>query len=513
MRGMGKIVSKAEFRDKIRPELKKENKKIALCHGVFDLVHAGHITHLEQAKEMADILVVSITAAEFVRKGPDRPYFNDEQRLKFLSAIECVDYCMLSEGYTVDDIVEAVEPDYYVKGAEYADEEADVTNNIRPERELVEKHGGQIRYTTGEVFSSTKLINRGLSALPQEVVEFTESFKKKHSTEEILSITEKIKDLKVLVIGDVIIDRYTYCRMQGLMSKDQGYSTRINSDEVHLGGSLAIARHISSFCNNVTLASVIGSEENIYSLLQNELSGKMELKLVRSPEFPTIVKRRYLTRNAKREEYRKIFAVTNIPEKTKYDKESWCELYNYLYKNIENFDVVFICDFGHGLIGHKIISLLEEKSKFIILNCQTNSSNHGKNIITKYHRADRFSLDQEELALAFPEYSDEENEALRMLCEHLHGSGWLTRGSEGAKSCDGTEIDSCPAFTLSVKDTIGAGDAFFSVAGIYSAAGASEEMGLFMGNIAGALGANIVGNRESVEKVDVLKFAGTLLNV
>ena len=64
-----------------------------------------------------------------------------------------------------------------------------------------------------------------------------------------------------------------------------------------------------------------------------------------------------------------------------------------------------------------------------------------------------------------------------------------------------------------MKDTIGAGDAFFAVAGIYAAAGAPAEVGTVMGNIGGALGANIVGNRESVEKVNVLKFGSTLMNV
>ncbi len=511
---MGKIVTKAEFKEKIRPILKADRKKIALCHGVFDLVHAGHITHLEQAKAMADVLVVSITAAEFVRKGPDRPYFNDEQRLKFLSAIEYVDYCMVSEGYTVDDIVEAVEPDYYVKGAEYANEDADVTKNMRPERELVEKHGGTVRYTTGEVFSSTKLINIGLSALPKEVVCFMEDFKKRHNMEEIISLTDKIKDMKVLVIGDVIIDRYTYCRLQGLMSKDAGYSARVNSDEMHLGGSLAIARHLSSFCDNVTLLSAIGNEIEIQELLDKQIADKINTEFVKSEVFPTIIKHRYLTMDAKREEYRKILAVTNIPEKPRYDRKTWESIVEYLKKNIEEFDVVFLCDFGHGLIKNKIRDIVQEKSKYMILNCQTNSSNHGKNIITKYHRADRFSLDQAELGMAFPEVSDDdEDEALRMLCKHLNGKGWLTRGSDGAKSCDDGVIDSSPAFTLSVKDTIGAGDAFYSISGIYAAAGASMETGLFLGNIAGALGANIVGNRESVEKVDVLKFAGTLLNI
>ena len=116
---MAIIVEKEKFRE-IRKQLKQDGKRVILCHGVFDLVHPGHIIHFENAKEMGDILVVSITAAEYVRKGPGRPYFSDEMRLKFLSALACIDYVLLSEGYTVDDIIEAVEPDLYVKGQEYA---------------------------------------------------------------------------------------------------------------------------------------------------------------------------------------------------------------------------------------------------------------------------------------------------------------------------------------------------------------------------------------------------------
>lgn len=85
---MGKIVSKEMFRTQIKPELKREGKTVALCHGVFDLIHPGHIIHLEQAKQMADVLAVSVTAAEYVRKGPGRPYFNDEMRMKVLAALE-----------------------------------------------------------------------------------------------------------------------------------------------------------------------------------------------------------------------------------------------------------------------------------------------------------------------------------------------------------------------------------------------------------------------------------------
>ena len=184
-----------------------------------------------------------------------------------------------------------------------------------------------------------------------------------------------------------------------------------------------------------------------------------------------------------------------------------------LNEMIDEYDAVFLCDFGHGLVDEEVMEIVQKRAKYLILNCQTNSSNKGMNIITKYSRADIFTADQNELNLAFPSYVDSEEVKLKELRRHLNGNGWLTRGARGAWQIDDEEIEKCPAFTLSVKDTIGAGDAFFSLAGIFAAAGAPMEIGTFMGNIGGALGANIVGNRESVEMVNALKFASTLLNI
>lgn len=510
---MGKIVSKDEFRTSVRPALKQENKVIALCHGVFDVVHPGHIIHLEQAKAMGDVLVVSITAAKYVRKGPGRPYFNDEMRMKFLEALECVDYVMLSEGYTVDDIVESVEPDIYVKGEEYARAEDDITGKINEEKALVEKHGGKIQYTTGQTYSSTKLINTAMAGLPEDVLQYVENFKQTYSMKTILEFAEKASSLKILVVGDIIIDKYTYCKVQGLMSKDTGYSVRISSSEEYLGGSIAVARHLASFSDHVTLLSMMGSGTELQERLINELSSQMELQLTTDDTYPTIIKHRYLTRNEKREEYRKVLAVNNIPEKRRYAEAARRQFLDKLEESIANYDAVFLCDFGHGLVDEETMKLVQEKAKFLILNCQTNSTNKGMNIITKYYRADAFALDQQELQLAFPMYIDDEEFAFRKMAEHLHGNGWLTRGALGAYGIKDGEIHDCPAFTLTVKDTVGAGDAFLAVAGLYAAAGASVEVGTFVGNIAGALGANIVGNKDAVEKVNVLKYANTLMNV
>ncbi len=510
---MDKIVSKNDFKVKIRPQLRIQDKKIALCHGVFDLMHPGHIIHLEQAREMADVLVVSVTAAKYVRKGPGRPYFNDEMRMKVLAALECVDYVMLSEGYTADDIIESVEPDIYVKGEEYAKAESDITGKISDEKVLVEKHGGRIEFTTGDVFSSTKLINTAMSGLPDEVRYYMKDFKSRHDMKEIRDYENKIANLKVLVIGDVIIDKYTYCSVQGIMTKDMGYSARLSHSEEYLGGAVAITRHLATFGSEVTLMSIIGNEEEVRLRLFDELADKVQLKLMYSSMFPTIIKHRYLTRNEKREEYKKIFAINNIPENLQCEQEIRKNFKKRLKEKIADYDAVFLCDFGHGLIDKEMINIIQESAKYLVLNCQTNSTNRGLNVITKYKRADVFTLDQQELKLAFPEYAMDEKHSLILLSDHLNGNGWLTRGSKGAFGVYENKIQECPAFTLNVKDTIGAGDAFFAIAGIFAAAGAPIEVGTFIGNIGGALGANIIGNKEAVEKVNVLKYANTLMNV
>lgn len=507
---MGKIITKEQYL-LMKPVL--ADKKVGLCHGVFDLVHPGHLIHFKEAKSVCDVLVVSVTAAKYVRKGPDRPYFDDTMRLEFLEAIECIDFVMLSEGFTPDDIIGCVEPDLYIKGEEYSVPKDDVTGMIDKEAALVRQHGGDIYYTTGQVFSSTKLINKGLSALSQKVMDFSGNFTKRYSMETVKRYSESAKKLKVLVIGDVIMDKYTYCTIQGLMSKDMGYSARYQKKEEYFGGSAAIARQLAVFSDNVTLCSVTGDEKKIYKRFSDELGSLIELELVQSHKIPTIVKHRYLEKDKKRNDLRKILAINNIPEVMERDKAAEGQFLEKIVKITGGFDVVFVCDYGHGLINQNVMSVIQDKAKCLVLNCQTNSTNYGLNIITKYSRADFFTLDQKELKLAYPYYNISEKEALAELARHLNGKGWLTRGSSGAYGIDGSKILECPAFVLDVVDTIGAGDAFFSVAGLFSAAGAPVELGMFMGNIAGALASNITGNKYSIEKADILKYAGTLLNI
>ena len=238
MSTLQKVIAQSDFK-KLRQDFRERNKTVVLCHGVFDLLHYGHIEHLNEAKAQGDILVVSITASKYVNKGPGRPYFNDQQRMSFLANIECVDYVMLSESPTVHDVVENVQPDIYVKGAEYADARNDVNGNISSEQEIVERYGGRIYFTSGEVHSSTKLLNNFFGALPDNVIKESQDMRQKYGANVFDQIRRRIdafSDLNVLVVGDITIDEYVFCKVQGVTRKDFTVSTLYDSSERYTGG-------------------------------------------------------------------------------------------------------------------------------------------------------------------------------------------------------------------------------------------------------------------------------------
>ena len=126
---MNKILSPEDLSKKINL-LKKSKKKIVLCHGVFDLIHLGHIKHFKSAKAFGDYLVVSITANKFIKKGPGRPLLNQQQRLEFLKEIKIIDDVIISSSASAEDIIKIVKPNYYLKGPDYKDNAKDKDNYI-----------------------------------------------------------------------------------------------------------------------------------------------------------------------------------------------------------------------------------------------------------------------------------------------------------------------------------------------------------------------------------------------
>ena len=490
--------------------LREGGQKIVLCHGVFDLLHPGHLAHLQEAKAFGDILVVSITSAPFVNRGPGRPAFSDEMRVYALSALACVDYVLIAPAETALEVIARVKPTFYMKGQEYADAASDVTNNIDREAEEVRKNGGDIRYSGKIVFSSSKLINQHLNVMPAEVKDYAVDFVQRFSFETLRESVDAMKNLKVLVIGDAIVDEFIHSQIQGLTSKGRVISARFIEKEQHLGGSLAIARHVANFAGKVSIATAFGGEEDIRKLLTEKMP-PVDLDLLVQGDGATIIKRRYIEKMGRREEYSKVFACNYIDE----DCLSAVQREDFLSKLeaiLPEFDLVIATDFGHGLIDARTMDLLQDKAPFLAINVQTNSANFGFNLISKYRRADVFCLDEQELRLAFSDRKGDPAPLLRKLSARLGAkAGWLTLGSAGSLGLDADEEHSTPALTLHVKDTTGAGDAFLALASLGARLRLPLPLSSVLGNLAAALTANVLGNAEPVGKPQLLKFAETVL--
>lgn len=125
--------------DALRTLLRAEPCRIVFTNGVFDILHAGHVTYLEEARALGDILVVGLNSDDSVRrlKGPTRPINTQEDRARVLGALRCVDHVIIFDDDTPLAVITALIPDVLVKGGDY-------TRDTVVGADIVEQHGGAV---------------------------------------------------------------------------------------------------------------------------------------------------------------------------------------------------------------------------------------------------------------------------------------------------------------------------------------------------------------------------------
>lgn len=493
--------------------LREQGKRIVQCHGTFDLVHPGHIVHLEEAAGLGDALVVTVTAEKHVNKGPGRPYFNDALRARTLAALEFVDYVVLVPHPAAVEAIEAVRPHVYVKGKEYSSPENDVTGNIRDDVATVGRLGGEVRYLGDVVFSSTRLINRHFDSGNPEVTEFCRSLAARVTPESFASAVADFEGLRVLVVGDAIFDRYTFVKVQGLTSKNRIISGRHLHEETQAGGALAVYRHVKQFAKQARLVSLLGDEPWLEGTLRPYLPAADDAT-VRDGEFVSIIKQRFVEPVSEGKDLSKLFSVNFLTAEAP-SQAVVRRVLDRLEEELRSCDVVLLTDFGHGLMQQEVRDFLQDRAPFLALNCQTNSNNHGFNIISRqYRRADVFSLDEQEMLLSCGHRHIDYVSELDKLRKHLQAkAGWLTRGAVKTIGVNAEgDCAACPPLGDDITDTIGAGDAFFSVMALAAARGLPVDLTTFLGQLAGAQAVKIVGNRDPISKSVLLKSGMALLN-
>ena len=395
-----------------------------------------------------------------------------------------------------------------MKHSSYKQIAEDRTGVISPEEDAVKTVGGRLVVTDEITNSSSKLLKRHLPVVSEEVSDYLDGFAAKYSADDVIRYLENARSLKVLVVGEAIIDEYQYCTAIGKSSKEPTLVVKAGSVERFAGGILAVANHVANFCDHVGIVTFLGTENSQEAFVEEELNSTIERFFFYKTDAPTIVKRRFIDQYFSA----RLFEVYEIDDQelNSADDDRFCAL---LRSQLPQYDLVIVVDFGHGMMSRGAIDLLRSQAPFLALNVQANAGNLGYHTVSAYPRADYISIDEPEIRL---DTRDRRGDLKPMVLELSRKLGCervaITRGSSGCL-CYDTDHGFCeiPALADQVVDRIGAGDAFLTLTALCAAQNAPMEVVGFIGNAAGAQAVKTIGHRNSIQLGPLFKHIRTLL--
>jgi bifunctional ADP-heptose synthase (sugar kinase/adenylyltransferase) len=349
-------------------------------------------------------------------------------------------------------------------------------------------------------FDSAGLINGFFESIPANVQLYMESFRKRFGWRDVSDLLDRMKALKVVVVGDTILDDYCFCRTLGTSSKDPALAVHCESNEMFAGGVLAVANHLANFSDHVSLVTVLGERDSHRDFIESKLNAHVERRFVVQDGAPTTIKRRFVDGYF----VSKLFEVYAMDDSglSPRKEELLTEL---LTDQAGGADLVVVADFGHGAISPRTREHLTELAPFLAVNTQANAGNRGFHTIGSYERADYVSLSEGEIRLERRNPRGEVIEMITALAERMGtGNFMVTRGQKGCLVHQrGGRLVRVPSFTPKVVDRVGAGDALFSITSLAARLDAPPEVVGLLGNVVGGLAVEVLGNRKSIDRAGV----------
>jgi cytidyltransferase-like protein len=449
VRQRDKIVTIAEL-PRIRERFR--NQRIVQCHGAFDLVHPGHLIHFEEARALGDLLIVTVTGDRHITKKRSVT-FTEDQRARQVAALEVVDYVAVIQEPTALSAIDALHPDVYVKGPEYADLTLDKSRSIYHEMRVLEGYGGKMHFTSGETFSSTKLSHFLLAApdaaqrdplLQNDRIRFRDIASLGFTLDQLKQFAARAAGLRVCVIGETITDEWVDVTLTNLSTQSRCLAGLETARVRQVGGAGIIARHLANFVRDVHCFSNGDPADAPANLAYTAIADGdlVETRFVDAASGRPVFKSKAMTLAGARHERLPAF---------------------------DDYDLVLIADFGHGLLdADKINQRVAAGTRVTVAAmAQVNSSNYGYNLPLKYTGAGYYCLNRTEAELCLHQRHLPLEELVARSAQLLHcDSLSVTDGDHGVMVARGGDRFALPSLSVSVVDTIGCGDAFFALSSV-----------------------------------------------
>ncbi|MCE9592503.1 MAG: adenylyltransferase/cytidyltransferase family protein [Planctomycetes bacterium] len=507
IRGLSQLAPFAE-------QCRADGRVIVHCHGCFDIVHPGHLRYLQFARQQGDVLVVSLTGDDAIEKSDGtRPYVPQEYRAESLAALEFVDHVVIVDGPTAEPVIEALRPGVYIKGKEY---EESHHPGFLAEKALVEQHGGRVIFSSGDVvFSSTAIVQQMGDALAAEGFDSTaklgvccERWGIDHTFLR-RTIGEGFRGKRVAVVGDTILDVYTFCEAGNIAGEAPIMSVRPIEEKRYLGGAAIVASHLRAMGALPHLFTTAGDDADSRDLIaQLDLQGIAHTVLATRRDLPT--KLRYLVESQK---LLKVDRGTAQP----LDSSSERQLLTAITDQCNELDAVIFLDFGYGTLTASLLAqllpVLRPKVRVI-----TGDVSGPRRTLLAMHGADLLTPNERELRSVVGDFDGSlPTVAVGLMKELRVANLAVTMGARGCVLFRPREENPAAWFTSRLRseylptlaphavDPLGAGDAFLSAATLSLTCGASLTQAGYLGSAAAAIAVGRLGN-QAINAADLQMF-------
>ncbi|MCC7166118.1 MAG: adenylyltransferase/cytidyltransferase family protein [Rhodospirillales bacterium] len=483
-----KVKSVEELASVIGP--RPRDRTVVMCHGVFDLVHPGHIRHLLYAKSKADILIASLTADQHIDKAVYRPFVPQDLRALNLAALEMVDYVVIDEQATPLANIARLQPDLFAKGYEYQD--TGIHPKTQEELDLVTSFGGEMLFTPGDIVYSSSAI---IEAMPPDLG--IDKLLTLMDAEKITfaSLRERLARAggrRIHVVGDTIVDSLTYTTLIGGMTKSPTPSVRFDRRADFIGGASVVAHHLRAAGAEVVLSTVLGADAMGNFVTKGLKEAGVDCRAVVDRTRPTTNKNAIVC-----DGYR-LLKVDTVDARPIIGP-----LLDRLCRQIGEVDAeaVVFSDFRHGIFNRRTIPQLIgaiPEGTFRVADSQVASrwgnilEFKGFDLVAPNEREARFALADQDSGIR-PLASDLFDAAqCGTLILKLGERGVITWRSRTSHL--GRPFLVVDSFAKQVVDPVGAGDALLAYATLAMLTGGTEAEASILGSIAAALECEMDGN-------------------
>lgn len=460
-------------------------KQSVFVYGNFNVVHPGHLRLLNFAAECGDVLIVGVT-----RDDTFGTIIPENLRLEGVKAISIVDYAFLMDGQ-VEKYIAELKPQIVVKGKEFE-------YSFNPEQALIESYGGKLLFSSGEVwFSSLDLLKKEFDAPGNSAIKKSIDFPHRHGfkSNQLIRLINKFSELKIVVIGDLIVDEYISCDPLGMSQEDPTIVFIPVKNKLFVGGSAVVAAHAKGLGAQVHYFSVVGQDELATFALKSLQDQGINTCLIKDETRPTSLKQRFRAKG------KTLFRLNHLRQH-EIRKELIREIKKEISSVLRDADLLVFSDFNYGVLPDNLVA-------YICAVCKKNGVKMVADSQSSSQLGD-ISRFKDMLLITPTEYEArlavrDNNSSLTVLARDLQTKSnannvFVTLGSEGVfvhstkmNSTDWVD-DQLPAFNSLPKDVSGAGDCLLMCSSMALVVGATIWESAYLGSIAAACQTGWEGN-------------------